>query len=147
MRVVILFFSALALPGCYSLGNPQVADPDVVAQIVPGETTKVDVLALVGRPTAVDFDVNEREKWLYTYTLTKVSGRQMIPIFGMFASPDTETHSLTILFDDDNVVRKVAGGEARSKDTLQGAGVAAKKKTTKKKKTASGGKKLGGAAS
>ena len=151
MRLAVVLVASLSLSSCYSIGNPRIANPDMVSLIVPGKSTKDDVLHLIGRPTTVDFDENEREKWLYEYTLTKVSGRQFIPLFGWFAGPDVETHSLTVLFDDDGVVRKVAGGEARSRDTLQGAGIpdeADRTESVESKPTSSFPKRtLGGAAS
>ena len=149
MKIPITIALTAMLSGCYSIGNQQISNPDIVAQIVPGETTKTEVVDLVGRPTTVDFDENEREKWLYSYTITKVSGRQLIPIFGMFAGPDVETRSLTILFDDNDIVRKVGGGAASSKDSLQGAGRAAdeSKQAAKKKNRTPRGKRHGGGAS
>lgn len=123
MRLAVVIVASLVLPGCYSLGNPRIAHPDTVSLIVPGQSTKDEVRELVGRPTKVDFDDEEREKWLYEYSLTKVSARQLIPVVGWFAGPDVETHSLTVLFDDNGVVKKVAGGAARSRDTFQGAGI------------------------
>lgn len=132
MRIAAILAASLSLSGCYSIGNREIANPDLVSKIVPGTTTKDGVLELIGEPTTVDFDVGEREKWLYQYTLTKASGRQFIPIFGWLAGPDVEKHSLTVLFDDDGIVKKVAGGESRSRDTFQGAGAPSSKRSGKK---------------
>ncbi len=122
MKVILVLTSLALLSGCYSIGDRRITNVDLIAQIVPGTTTKVDVARLVGQPTVVDFDGQDREKWFFQYELAKLSGRSFIPIIGWFAGPDVEKHTLTVLFDDVGVVKKIGGGAARSKDTLQGAG-------------------------
>lgn len=129
MGILITLASLALLSGCYSIGDRRIADADVVRQIVTGETTKPEVVELIGEPNEIDFDEQDREKWFYEYTLRKLAARNFIPIIGLFTGPDTEKHTLTVLFDSVDIVRRVAGGAARSKDTLQGAGQDVKRVT------------------
>lgn len=72
-------------------------DPDQLAQLVPGTSTRNDVLALVGSPTArATFDDNT---WLYISEMTK-------PVIGATnAVRDQQVVSLS--FDQQGVLRKL----------------------------------------
>ena len=106
--------SVFLLLGCYSVGDKRVADESVIAQIEIGTSSKADVERLLGKPLAVDFTDASNEKWLYNYTEAGPSGANFIPVFGAFASPDFETHSLTVLFGEDGVVKNVGKGEMKN---------------------------------
>lgn len=143
MRILIMIALAAVLSGCYSIGNRDIVDSEIVAGIVSGTTAKSKVEELLGKPTWLCFDDGDQAEWHYCYTITTPSFRQFIPLVALFAGPNTTLHTLTLRFDENGVVSAMGAGEARSKDTLQGAGQTRAKK--KKKKAPSGRKRRGGA--
>lgn len=101
------------MAGCASHGNREIADESKVSRIQKGKSTKADVVALVGKPTEVDFTEAGLEKWKYTYTTASVRGTNFIPVVGIFAGgTDTETDTLTILFSKDGIVENIGRGKA-----------------------------------
>lgn len=103
--------AAATLAGCaapaFMSFPPQVrgnkVDPDILAQLVPGTSTRADVIALLGSPTArATFDDNT---WLYIGEVTKPE------IAATNAVLDQKVVVLT--FDDKGVLRTV---ESRSQD-------------------------------
>ena len=83
----------------FATGNARIADAEVVAQVQEG-MTKSEVEGILGKPTTVDFTDAGFEKWAYSYA--RVSG-----VF----SVRTESHTLTVLFDEQGVVKRVGKGE------------------------------------
>jgi len=113
------------LASCASSGQRLLRDDTVIAKIREGESTTEDVRALLGSPQYIDFpDAGGGEKWTYVYQSVAIKPGTFIPVVGLFAGgSDVEIHTLVILFDDDDIVRKVGKGEMRGvSGTLAGTG-------------------------
>lgn len=73
-RLVAILTASLALSACSVFGPPEQVrgnrvDPDVLAELVPGTSSRADATALLGSPTAkATFDDNV---WLYIGSVTK----------------------------------------------------------------------------
>jgi outer membrane protein assembly factor BamE (lipoprotein component of BamABCDE complex) len=105
MRLSVIAAAALlssASVGCirgirgYSVGDRRISDPAVLAQIQSGKSSKAEVRALIGPPANVVFTDSGLEQWLYTYVLA--------------AGFNAQTHTLTILFSEDGIVRNYGSG-------------------------------------
>jgi len=118
-------FTVLAMPltGCVtSYGNNNVSNKEVIAQLEIGKSTKTDVEQMFGEPGNVVFGEDGQEQWHYTqgdHDMTKQQAASgalsfLVP-FGGYASSalgsKAEHHSLTIVFDNDGIVRKVGKGK------------------------------------
>ncbi len=104
----LLLVACLLLSSCgWLMPPPQVrgnkVDPDALKELVPGVSTKADVSAVIGSPTAKDtFDDNT---WLYISELTQQRiGRTL---------GELEQNVIVINFDDKGVLK---GIEKRDKD-------------------------------
>ena len=109
----ILLSILFLVSGCASAGNKQISDASTVAKIEEGKSTKADVKALVGEPTKVNYkDNGNTEVWEYVYKRGQVRPATFIPVVGWFAGgADVTGSTLTILFDDKGVVKKVGSGK------------------------------------
>lgn len=73
-RLAAILTASLALSACSVFGPPEQVrgnrvDPDVLAELVPGTSSRADATALLGSPTAkATFDDNV---WLYIGSVTK----------------------------------------------------------------------------
>jgi len=102
---------AMPLAGCSVFEAPPIqrgnkADPDLVAQLVPGVQTQADVQALLGSPTATGtFD---RNTWYYISSVTRLRPA---------SNPSAEQQRVVALsFDEGGVLRKV---EERGPETMR----------------------------
>ncbi len=95
------------------MGNKQITDSSTVSKIEEGKSTKADVKALVGEPTKVNYkDNGNTEVWEYVYKHGQLRPATFIPVVGLFAGgTDVSGNTLTILFDDKGVVKKVGSGK------------------------------------
>lgn len=72
-------------------------EPDQLAQLVPGTSTRADVLAVVGSPTArATFDDNT---WIYIAELTK-------PVIGATNTVEDQ-QAVSLTFDQGGVLRRI----------------------------------------
>ncbi|MDJ0389447.1 outer membrane protein assembly factor BamE [Roseomonas sp. E05] len=108
---LVAFALATPLAGCSFFQAAPVqrgnrADPDLVAQLVPGVQTKTDVEALLGSPTATGtFD---RNSWYYISSVTRMQPA---------GNPSSEQQRVIALtFDEGGVLRKI---EQRGPDDMR----------------------------
>jgi outer membrane protein assembly factor BamE (lipoprotein component of BamABCDE complex) len=100
-RVMPLLLSAVVLGACGTrapLATKQVTQAAIEQSVVPGRTTKAQVLAALGPTTTQVFD-SGYEVWLYSYS---AAGSPWPPL-GRGKSGDAE---FVILFGPDGVVKK-----------------------------------------
>ncbi len=103
----------LVLPGCaFSLESKgDSPSPDGVEKIIAGQSTKDDVLALLGSPDKVIYSNREHDPLFeraFSYRLD-IQRRTVffILIFGTYRS-DSKADHVMIFFDENNVVEHVA---------------------------------------
>ncbi len=106
VRIALLALLLPALAGCNTVGlfswppqpRGQQVDPADVTQLVPGISTRKDVTALLGSPTATaSFEPNT---WLYVSQITR-------PVIGGTQTVRSQ-HVLAISFDQAGVLRDIA---------------------------------------
>jgi outer membrane protein assembly factor BamE (lipoprotein component of BamABCDE complex) len=142
MRMAVVVAALLVLPGCYSIGSRSIADQSRLEQLVSGMSTKADVLTLLGQPTMSFSDGAGMDLWAYQYTQARANPAQFIPFVGLFVPPEVESKTLTLHFNSDGVLERIARSHLQS--GLDKSPPAAPSST---KGTQIAGKRLGGAAS
>jgi len=102
----------VAAPGCfYSRSKVEAPlDPETLALIQVGESTKEDVARILGAPTDIIFSNREHDPYTtfayeYTRTLTKTTGLTFILV--TFLNSDTKRDHVLVFFDDLGVVSAV----------------------------------------
>jgi outer membrane protein assembly factor BamE (lipoprotein component of BamABCDE complex) len=102
MRLTLLLAAGLWLGGCSIFAAPQQVrgnkvDPDVLAELVPGTSSRADVTALLGSPTAKGtFDENV---WLYIGSVTRTRVARTQAMISMDV--------VKLTFDDAGVLRGI----------------------------------------
>ncbi len=109
-RAIVL----LVLAGCVSVGQADVADDGTMAQIKVGESTKEQVVGLLGEPESrrvTEIGGLKREWWTYSYASASINPLDYLLIYGLqFAGIglfDTR-YDLRLLIDDRDVVRSLS---------------------------------------
>lgn len=94
---------ALLLQGCGGVlypgdtGNPRLVDDSYISQIVPHETNKYQVQALLGKPGAIARSSNGDTVWAYHYM--------------KFWLNSYTSHSAEVIFDNKGIVKEYRYGE------------------------------------
>ena len=108
------------LIGCATSGNPRVAQEEVLAQIILGQTTKEEVRQLLGPPQGFTKSLIEGlaqekllyELWIYHYHKVETNPALFIPFVGLAVvaacgGVESQFHSLTIGFSSEGIVKSV----------------------------------------
>lgn len=104
----LLFFCLLSLSGCMSHGNRHVSNENRVMLLREGVTTKRDAHQLIGQPHDVILLSDREAVWEYYSVQTKVSGKTLIPVYGLFGGGDNvESQTLTLIFGSDSRLHAV----------------------------------------
>ena len=137
-RTLVVLLVALTLPGCI-LGRVRdnvPLDPDKVAKIVPGQTTKKQVVELLGAPAYVNDRIGLRvlgkpvqtdngplvdelvrspldHSYTYEYTDTKSFALYLLIV--SFTNQETKRDRVVVFFDEKGVVSHV-GASFDAKD-------------------------------
>jgi hypothetical protein len=106
--------AGLLLAGCVSVGNSSLADQATLAQIKVGQTTRQQVLALLGEPSAyrrTGHAGSVLEWWAYEHASSTINPFEYLFIYGFWSNGlglfDTR-HDLHVFFDADGIVRSLA---------------------------------------
>jgi outer membrane protein assembly factor BamE (lipoprotein component of BamABCDE complex) len=103
---------AILLFGCSTVGNTQIEDPNLVAQIQPGKSTKADVQRLMGPPTKQTYLDSGDTVWEYDLSQSQIKRTSFIPYFSMVAGgTNVEEHTLTVRFNNEGVVKEYGSGQ------------------------------------
>lgn len=126
MRKIACALSIALLVGCASTaGNDKImnhSQASVDQIIIPGKTTKSDVKAEFGEPTAITLNDSGSENWTYTFARASAKGVNYVPIVNLFArGVDVSTKRMVILFDKNNIAQKVVFTENNSEVASGGA--------------------------
>lgn len=104
----------LFLAGCVSIGNSDLASNQTMAQIKVGETTKSQVMNLLGEPESqrtIETGGATREWWSYSHSSAMVNVLDYIFLYGFFFNGlglyDTR-YDLSLFFDHHGVVTSLS---------------------------------------
>lgn len=104
----------LLLAGCVSTGNSDLASDQTMTQIKVGETTKQQVVSLLGDPDrqhAIEVAGTTREWWSYTYASATINPIDYILLYGLFFNGiglyDTR-YDVGVFFDHRGVVSSLS---------------------------------------
>jgi outer membrane protein assembly factor BamE (lipoprotein component of BamABCDE complex) len=97
----ILLIAACAMTSTQTFGVD--FDKTKAASIVKGQTTKQDIVQLLGQPFDKELDVSGLEKWVYLHRVTTITSKP--PIFGPQAGEEgtVKESKLEIVFEQDTV--------------------------------------------
>ena len=113
---LLIIFCVLLFSGCSSVRGPKI-DSSTLYKIKVGETTKQDVVTLLGKPMDIEHTENNEESYLYEKVLTKAN----VPVYctvgeifliGFFIPECYKDHltnevtRLNIIFDEADIVKK-----------------------------------------
>lgn len=108
-----IFLFGMGLAGCISTGDARLFNDATVAQIKPGETTKGQVIALLGEPTyqrEATMSGHAYEWWGYAAEQSTVNPLDYLLLVGLFfngiGTPD-DRRDLHLFFDPDGVLTHV----------------------------------------
>lgn len=107
---IVVACSLLVLVGCASSGNQSLKDQDeasVAEVITEGVTTQAEVRGRFGSPMDTSFTDGGMEIWEYSLSEVSSDAINFVPVVNLFGSSASgKKKDLTILFDEDDVVRR-----------------------------------------
>lgn len=109
-----LTLSCVLLSGCVSSGNSHLASDQTMATIRVGETTRQQVLDLLGEPDnriMIDIRGSSREWWSYAYASAAINPIDYILLYGLLfngiGAYDTR-YDVGVFFDHNGVVNSLS---------------------------------------
>ena len=106
--------SPLVLSGCVSIGNANLASDETIANIQVGETTRQQVMKLLGEPDSqftIEIRGSNREWWSYAYASAVINPLEYVLLYGLFTNGigmyDTR-HDVAVFFDHRGVVSSLS---------------------------------------
>jgi len=111
MKKFAVVLAALALSACASTGV-RVTD-DQISQFKEGQTTKQEVVAVLGQPTMTMRNADGTTMVMYTYAEARTRASAFIPIVGAFAGGmDTRSNSVVLTFDQQGVLQSTSSSSS-----------------------------------
>ncbi|MEN8149741.1 MAG: hypothetical protein ABFS86_07945 [Planctomycetota bacterium] len=106
----------LLLPGCFASRtiDDETWDPGLAGQLVVGQSTREDVLKIMGPPKEV-VELLDSDAYVYEHAVTKESGLFLLVV--NFANDDIQYDRVTVIVDREGIVRGV--GERFKADTAE----------------------------
>jgi hypothetical protein len=108
------FVAGLFVAGCVSVGNSKLSDQAALARIKVGETTRQQVLALLGEPTQsrrTEHAGSALEWWAYEHASAIINPLEYLFLYGFWTNGlglfDTR-HDLHLFFDAAGIVRSLS---------------------------------------
>lgn len=115
LAIAILLFVA----ACATVGRK--IDQSQVEQIHKGDTTKADVLRMLGKPDQITNDGTGVEIYQYMYSKATVKGATFIPIIGAFAGgANIENEMVQVTFDPNGIVKNVFTSHGATESSMYG---------------------------
>lgn len=103
MKKILTFIATAVLAGCASSGV-QVTD-DQLAQFHEGQTTRQEVIAVLGQPTMTMRNADGTTTLMYTYAEARTRPTTFVPIVGLFAGGvDTRSSNVMMMFGKDGIL-------------------------------------------
>lgn len=111
-RYLLLAFILSILHGCASSGNR--IPVEKIGMIKEGQTTKTQVIELLGGPTSATITSDGKEILMYYAIKVSSSPQNFIPFVGLIQTRmDTDTQITNILLSKDGIVEKVTSTESK----------------------------------
>jgi outer membrane protein assembly factor BamE (lipoprotein component of BamABCDE complex) len=117
---IILFLAIIAggsflMAGCES-GNKRIVDNAFTEQIKIGQTTKAEVIKILGKPEVTSKNSSNgeiHEIWCYTYNKDKVTFPDVATfgIVGALIPQHSDIYSFVITFSEDGIVQNITKSE------------------------------------
>lgn len=105
-NMLISLLAAVLLTACAAVGHK--IDQSQVEQIHKGDTTKADVLKMLGKPDQITNDGNGLESYQYMYAKVTPKGATFVPIVGLFAGgANVENEMVQVTFDSNGIVKNI----------------------------------------
>lgn len=105
IRASLLIFTCLLVCGCVSTGNSHLSSDDTMEKIQVGQTTKQQVMDLLGKPdnqVTTEMGGETKEWWFYSYASAVINPVDYLLLYGFWFNGigtfDTE-YDLTVAFD------------------------------------------------
>lgn len=96
----------IVIAGCASVGRK--LDQEAVNKIKKGETTKREVVGLIGSPDRVTNMGNGDAFWTYSYARATAKPSSFIPVVGPFVGgANVQSQMLMLTFGPDNIVKDI----------------------------------------
>lgn len=115
LALVLIAFMA----GCATAGNDSLrkeSEESVSLKIVEGQTTQAEIKEMFGSPFETTFTDGGLQVWKYELVKAKADAASYVPIVSLFAASSSGTKKeLTILFDENEVVKKYNMSESAIK--------------------------------
>ena len=107
MKKILCILTAVALlSGCASVGRK--LDQSKVDQIKKGETTRDQVIQLIGSPDQITRTGDGVVVFQYMYVRASANGASYIPIVGAFAGGvNTQSQMVMVTFNTSNIVSDI----------------------------------------
>lgn len=106
MKNLPFLLAAALLCGCASVGHK--LDQSKVDQIKKGETTREQVIQLIGSPNQITRDSAGRMTFQYMYVRSTAKASTFIPVVGIFAGGANIQNQITMVtFNSSNIVSDV----------------------------------------
>jgi outer membrane protein assembly factor BamE (lipoprotein component of BamABCDE complex) len=118
-KLFILIFLGFFIYGCASAGNPAITDSGNLNRIQEGVSKKGDVRSAIGAPVKIT-PMPDGELWEYGFGKSQVNPAVFIPLIGLGIMASgygtfSEIHHVSILFDNQGIVRKIEAGKMNPK--------------------------------
>ena len=111
LRAFVIVVAGLLLAGCVSVGNSSLAEQATLGQIKVGQTTRQQVLALLGEPVQARRTEHAglaREWWAYERASSVINPFEYLLLYGFWTNGvglfDTR-QDLHVFFDANGIVR------------------------------------------
>ena len=104
MKKTLCLLALLTLAGCATVGRK--LDPAKIDQIKKGETTREQVLKLIGSPDQMTRDGGGNVTFTYMYLRATTKPESFIPVVGSFVGGvNMQNQTLMLTFDPQGVVK------------------------------------------
>lgn len=84
LRIGVVMLACLVISGCATSGNR--ISKEKIMQVKEGETTRAQVIEILGEPSIVTLDSNGKEILVYHYVKASSNAQNFIPVVGLIQS-------------------------------------------------------------
>lgn len=127
--IQLLLIALLSLAGCYSIGNNDITNKDLINQVQVGKTTKEDVKRMFGDPNSISrgklteampgdaaYNITMHEWWAYFHTKHESNMLGAVPYAGILLAGTKDEYShFAVGFDEKGIVQHVTSGQMKGK--------------------------------